>query len=433
MSLNDPLLFVVARKGVWHKTNPFSRIKRYLSEGLISDYKEKMDVLRQVDNDISVWTDDLDQLVQGAEKSFRNARLVDMALYLNQINQRLLSIISAGKRVEEVSEKALHEFEKEREMDLPLPEMSSQAGIFSDWKRQWLAKKLQTEKRIERNKALKKLLDLSRQVVNGVKSQLDTLSEHRHTGEIGKYLDGIHQISRIQNNFQKQFSPIYQEYLQPLLTEVIRERDEEKELGKLVQEELVRIPRQSIEDPSPNQINIDPSTNIEEKEEKALESAKVTPTPVDLGTLEVPAAPTSLEKITPTQPSPIQAPIPSSGVVEKSLVGPPTDSFPATEPYSSVPPNPQIIRIKPPVAEQSPNVVETTEEKEEKAPLTTRSGSVALARSHRIFFQDFCKLATLENPGLLAGMLTAYSAKLEDVDFNTSMQLLAIAEGLLES
>lgn len=52
--------------------------------------------------------------------------------------------------------------------------------------------------------------------------------------------------------------------------------------------------------------------------------------------------------------------------------------------------------------------------------------------SHQNFYNELVKASSVNDPYLLATMLVRYSSQIEDDDFDTSMKLLAIAEGILD-
>lgn len=417
--MNSPdSLIVLARKGVWHKTNPFSRLKRYLSEGLISDYSEKMDLLRKVDDQISVWTDDLDHLVSGAEKSLKNSRLVDLALYLNQINQRLLNVEEGGKELKEVSEKALKEFEKERESDFDLEGvfsagdgLESSAGLLDNWKRKWLSEKLRGKTHKERNFALKNLVNYSRNTVKRVKEVLDDLSTARNNGEIGEYIERLGKISKIQKEFDATFRPVFTTYLKPLVDEVIAKEHEQKHLKNIVREELDRKPDLGTLEPEVG-THRTPMEEPKEMELPILHEPVVHAPPPELGTLDFPenhptesAKPT--KEVPPTQPSH-------------------SELFPEIthKKHHSPIPKAQIYEDTP--------VAEPTEHQREIEEGMKSASSILQLRAHRNFVMELMKAAKQDDPYLLANMLISYAGKIEDSNLNQSLQLVALAEGIIE-
>lgn len=417
MATSDYLI-VLARKGVWHKTNPFSRLKRYLSEGLISDYAEKMDLLREVDDQISTWTDDLDSLVKGAERSLKNSRLVDLALYLNQINQRLVNVETAGKKLKEVSEKALNEFEKETELGIPLDGafsaddgLESSAGFLDNWKRQWLADKLRNKTHKERNFALKNLVNFSRNTVGRVQDVLEHLAKARHTGEIGEYIQELSKISELQQKFQATFQPVFKTYLKPLVDEVITKEQEQRELKNTVKEELDRKPDLGTLDPEVDTHRI-PMEELKTPDLPIPQEPVVQAPPPELGTLDFPEDhPTTSAK--PTKEAPITQPSNS-------------ELFPELTPRQKSSPIPKIEKY-----EDTP-VAEPTEYQKEIEEGMKAASTILQLRAHRNFIVELVKAAKQDDPYLLANMLISYAGKIEDSNLSQSLKLVALAEGIID-
>ena len=142
-------IVTASKPGTWlrEKLDPRSWVRMF-GEGLISDYAEKMEMLREADDRIQAWTEDLSDLAKRADKALAARRLVDVAIILNEINERFKKIKQFESFIKEVSEKSITQFQQESENFIPeqgilasdeKSDLIVEAGIFNDLKRKFLA------------------------------------------------------------------------------------------------------------------------------------------------------------------------------------------------------------------------------------------------------------------------------------------------------
>ena len=291
-------------------------IQRWLGEKFISDYKVKMEILREVDDKISSWVAELKETSQKMRGALKASRLVDLALLLNLVNKKLLSIELEGEKIQRLKDEALRDFELEHEMALPensfWPQKKS-AGWLEDKKREWVRKKFDDQKRKERFLALQEIVSQAEQTVEKVEVAVKFLNIFRAKGEIGQYIEGLKNISILQKAFQNKFFSIYSKYLEELVNQALEKNkstEEEREIGleykpddkipstmpgdpKLPLEKPTDYIAPTLDDPKLNPPNIEPlSVDFEPdtiKEPHSDQSAPESPK-----TLKTPASPKKL-------------------------------------------------------------------------------------------------------------------------------------------
>lgn len=79
-----------------------------------------------------------------------------------------------------------------------------------------------------------------------------------------------------------------------------------------------------------------------------------------------------------------------------------------------------------------PKETTTTLNEEQAKPAAKGKKSKKGARANEDFYNELTKVASTNDPYLMATMLIRYSAQIEDTDLDTSLKLLAIAEGILD-
>lgn len=229
-------------------------IQRWLGEKFISDYKTKMDTLRSVDDQIASWAVELKDLSKKMRGALKSSRLVDLALLLNLVNKKLISIESEGQKIQRLKDEAVREFELQHEMELPessfLPQKKS-AGWLEDKKREWVRKKFDDEKRKKRFLALQEIVSLAEQTVEKVESAVKLLHVLRAKGEIGKYLEGLKTISLLQKAFQTKFFAVYSEYLEEFVNQALVKAQKKQEERENNEPELEYKPDDKIEPTKP--------------------------------------------------------------------------------------------------------------------------------------------------------------------------------------
>ncbi len=344
---------------------------RMMGEGLVGDYSAKMDILREVDDNIHEWTKDLDFIGSELDKALKASRIVDVGILLKDLNDRLRKVSIEGIRVEEVAEEALHQFDKEDQEYV----FNKGAGIIDDLKRRWVSNKLETSKRKLRGRALKSIIDFAKSIVKAVDSQLNLMSKARAGGDIGKYIDALHKIGELQKRFQEKFFPIYDEYLKDIV-------DESFAMSKK------DIKEESKEDPSVVPINT-PTVEVKSPaEEPTLDLLNR-----KLPNLEAPAKEVATEE-------------PQEIIIEET--------------------SPIVDEEKMPESVQGP----LDEEKEED---TTKKAleRMRLKEKHANFLNSLAKLAEVDHKEAVQFMFS-YAKKIAAQDPQTSWKLLAVAEGFVE-
>ena len=430
---------------------------RWIGEGLIGDYKEKMEVLRYVDDQIYEWMDDIDDRYKAMQAALKGNRLVDLALLLADFNGKLKQVNRAGKEIEQLSQEALTEFDVGEKDEFGnqtgyssqfTPEqieeafkaddgIVSEAGYISDLKRKWVAKKLQDEARKNRSAALNKFLANLKVLIGRVKISLDKMSQFRSAGDIGKYTDQLRVIEKEQKNFEGQFFPIYNKYLKPLVDRVIaqekarnKENDEllaEQEPTNEESEEIQRttIPGEPIpealkagppplppEVPNLEQEDIDQS--IIENEAKSDFEEKPKKTPKE-------KAPKSIPPLAVSEEAP---------KLDRRVIRSPADLKvePEETPKPAKPSKKKKPQPIPEAQEQKPAETKPEEPKKE-------SSSVEIAiqkRANANFIHELAKASSTDNPMLIVRMILKYAEDIEDSQPENSIALTELAEQILQ-
>ncbi len=255
--MNDDIIIITAEgPSTWlrERFTP-SGVVRWLGEGLVSDYAEKMEILRQIDDRIYEWSKDLGAYLDLMESSFKAKRLIDLASVAVTINNTLKKVTDEEVNIKDISEEAITEFEKQRgelkpgfisnlktlwrdpttSPNLSEEEIADQmgrkaslnsdlvkeAGWWDDLTRSWVHNKLRSKKLQDRDVALKSFFVKTKSVVTRVRALCDNLHKFRAYGEIGKYLNVLREISKLQKEFNSQFNFIYKNYLAELVQSAI--------------------------------------------------------------------------------------------------------------------------------------------------------------------------------------------------------------------
>ena len=427
-----------AKTWLREKLSPSSWI-RGIGEGLIGDYKEKMNLLRYVDDRIFEWMEDVDDRYKQMQAALKGNRFVDLALLLADFNNRLKKIEIAGKHVKKLNEKALEEFEENNEYAKQFtPEgiedtfkaddgIVSEAGYFSDLKRKYVMKKLQGEERKKRFLALSKFLADLKTLILRVKESLNLMSKARASGEIGQYIDRLKVVEKEQNNFEKMFFPIYNTYLKSIVDRVVeKEKQRNKENEKVVEETkpiLQQPQEQSPEQQIPETVQKSKSEYIEpqsklDPEEQSPQTQRKEPVPEafiqnipDLTKDEMHQAEfensvkTDIDLDQPEQKKP--KPTTKKSKQKKDLTPTPTPEF-------QTPLDKRIIK--------SPADLKPEENEVEKA--TKKAKNLK-------FIHELVKTSTTDNPILITKMLLKYAEDIEETQPNQSIALINLVNEIL--
>lgn len=439
---NEIIIITAAGGKTWLKERfmPSSWVRMF-GEGLIGDYAKKMDTLRDVDDRIHEWTKDLGALTKEMRQALRGSRFIDVAILLGRLNKKLKNVHEAGKEVKKIEEGALRDFERKHDLNIPddilgtesESGLTTEAGFLSDLKRKWIAKKFETAQKQKRTIALNSLVDRAERLAKSVRSHVNNLGTARASGDIGRYVDHLKQISLEQKEFQSMFVPIYNLYLKPVVDEAIRERkdlelEKEEFLKKNKSEEEARLAELGLNVPA------------EEKptEEKAVSEDEMGPVirvkpPVGLG-----------ERIAPVELEAPEVGVESETLSEVLPVEHRPSAFSVHGPSEHKPEAFQGIptKITPELALPPVSIEEKKKRtSRKKAPPTTPAvpttadmemNKIITKHNHAKFIMELVKASEQEDPYLLAAMLSKYAEQIEDEDLQKSLELLAISEGILD-
>jgi len=434
---------------------------RGIGEGLIGDYKEKMEVLRYVDDRIYEWMDDIDDRYKAMQAALKGNRLVDLALLLADFNGKLKQVNSAGKEIEQLSQEALTEFDigdEDTYANQFTPEQMeqgfkaddgiiSEAGYISDLKRKWVAKKLQDKARKDRSLALNRFLANLKVLIGRIKISLDKMSQFRAAGEIGKYTDQLRVIEKEQKNFESQFFPIYNKYLKPLVDRVIaqekarnKENDEllaEYEAANQEQEESQRttIPGEPVREalissppPLPPEI---PTLEQEDIDQSIFENSAET-------VVEEPKKiKIKKEKASESIP-PLSVPKEEPPVLDRRVIRSPADlKVEPEEPQKPAQPKTsrkkKIQPTQQPAPETQPQITPTPEQKPEEPKKESSLIEIAIQKkANANFIHELAKASSTDDPMLIVRMILKYAEDIEDSQPENSIALTELAAQILQ-
>lgn len=417
---NEIIIITAASTGSWVRSvlHPSSWVRQW-GEGLIGDYKKQMQVLRRVDHNIAVWANDLEAVVKEARKAFKAKRMVDVALLLAALNKRLKLVATEGKKVEVIRDKAIRQFEAEHKIDLPekfnpkeLPfgaddGLTSLAG-WGDFKRKWVARRLEDKHREARDKAIEGLLRHTESTVKSVKKLLGHLGEARDKGNIGTYVTVISEISKEQHAFERLFSAVYFKYLQKYLEEAYEAKMNKEDQDAILAKEQVPATVKEVVSDTVNEMTVR-NPQIEGFVAQQVENNVPPIYPPSSGTRE-----TAREEFAPSVPT-----LPSSDI-------------PATQSQKELfPPQPETVRgvgrLGPISNDQAPDT---------EADPTRRSNDleqILQQTAHADFINQLIIVGKQNDPYLMAAMIAKYAGQVEEYDLEKSLELMAIAEYILDN
>lgn len=418
---NTEIIIITAGNGSWVRNvlHPGSWVRQW-GEGLIGDYRKQMQILRRVDDNIAIWTEDLDYLVKEARKAFKSKRMVDLSLVLANLNKKLKAVTLEGKKVEVVRDKALRQFEAEHKIELPenfnlkeLPYSNADDGLTSlagwtDFKRKWFARRLEDKQREMRDKAVDGLLHHTDVTVKSIKRLLNNLGEARDKGNIGTYITIIGEIAKEQQSFERLFTSVYFKYLQKYLQEAYEAKLNKEDQENILLKQQEELATKNVQPLIPTENNPQIEKNVSQQVVN-----NVPPAPVNLKT----NIPTKEEEYPPSVPT-----LPAS-------------KLPITQPQSELP-NSELF----PASEEAetlkgPGKVGPIENDEVDSEPTRRSNEleeVLQRTSHAYFVNQLIVVGEQNNPYLMAAMIVKYAGMVEDYDLEKSLELMAIAEYILD-
>lgn len=406
----------------WKRPSSIERGRRYLSEispsrwvaeQAFPGYKEQMIVLRQVDDQIKEWTKDLSDALDRAQDAKKYGKPLDVLFWLGQINNRLKLVSNKKKDLAAVQEEPFEEYFGETEYGIPDDYFQTgenkiiEAGVVQDVKR-WVGtrklRELHRKRFLEQERALVKLLNLAKSTVNRTYSLLNEMSKARGSGDIDNYIKLLEKVSEQQGRFENEFQSIYERNFADMVSRIKERKKQEEERAIKIREEA------------------------EQREKERLERAGLTATEI---------AP---------QPAPVTETIPSTVQMEPSKEVPsldiPAPTIKEREPESGI-----IFDVSAPSSQDLPisSVPDTTvDEDEEFGPVTladptvrspryatTQIDQMIIKMNHARFYDELKKASTKNDPYLLAAMMLKYSEMIDEIDPQTSLELLSVAEGIL--
>lgn len=403
---------------------------RWISEKVFSGFGEQMEALREVDDQIQNWTHDLDNCLDRAEDAKKQGKLLDVIFWLSQINNRLGLVSAKGKELAGLHEKDLAEFYSETDHGVQDNYFTSgegkivEAGIIDGLGRKitnWKMQQMYRKRLADQNRAVKQLIASATMLVNKVENRLAVMSKARANGDIARYMAAITDISKQQAQFEAFFRQQFDAYFSQLV-EVLKRR--EKEIAESQEE---KVP--PTVDMVPETVNMVPETVNMRPEETGI-----TPMPQTVPG-EPYFAPDSDAAPTPQPPAESNGPVATRDPV---LVDMTQESEPTGGemfgPAETIDVNQKMLEDKAQPAPQAPARPKGKNKKKEDKAITMRSAEfdmILLKKSHSDFYKELNKAASLENPVLLAQMMSKYSEQIEDLDPETSDELLTLAEAIL--
>lgn len=404
-------------RGVREKAN----VGRWVSEKMFGTYGEHMEKLREVDDQIWAWTKDLSNALDRAKDAQSEGKPLDAIFWMSQINNRLKLVVDHGKQVQDLEKEHLDEFYSETDQEVPDdyfasdPDKLVTAGVVNDVGRWMTKRKLDKvyRKKIETQKlALRGLMNSCAATVGMIETHLGALASARASGDIKSYIDVLSKIGRAQGVFETKFRSVFATHFKDM---VGRLKARELEERKLQEQKNQKIP--------PTQDMVAPTQDM------------IAPTQ-DMAPVTIPAAPLPEAMARPpVQPPPLPQQQKSvvldvSAPVSDNIYTPSTNSFLKQNP------------LKPSSSDSSQDneiPIELIDPSEEGPSMTMRSRSKTeleesiLKLNHQKFYAELEKVAGQGDPYLMAAMMLKYSETIEDSDFEKSLELMNIAEEILNA
>lgn len=427
------------------KINPM----RWISEKVSPEYSGELDVLRDVHREVETWTNDLSNALDRALDAKKLGKPLDCIFWLGQINNRLKLVSDEKEKLVNVKDRFLDKYFEEADQDIPDDYFETgkhkivEAGVFNDLGRQistWRFEKSHEKFLMEQSRALIGLLNLAKTTVAGTYSYLNKMSKALGRGDISEYVSILEKIGQLQSKFQDKFRSVYNTHFAAMVEKIKERKKIEQERSARIKDEADQRERDRLEKLNKPLVDpiVDPIGNVTDPIKSIIE-------PI--------ADPTIEPKIKLVNPI---AEVPDSKLIEepKELV----ESKPAKESVKEpvkikepkeyvLPPTPgardsKWRRLKKkkenpivdPVArkEKLKKLQEEAEQQLKSEKSSTASVQEAVLKNNHIKFHRELEKASVKNdPYLLAAMMLKYSEMIDETDPEKSLQLLAIAEGIL--
>jgi hypothetical protein len=431
MSFDFPELIIVTSGKRWNKFKEWGLFHpvRGIGEGLIPEYKEKMEILRDVDDKLNLWVEGLENAIKDMRKAFQSKSFKDLFIVSYHINKNLENINRSVKRVNTLSEKALEEFSLPKENGLTEEDIAkynsdysevddllrSTAGVLDFLerkKREWVANKLKTQKYNAIIIKIKSFLEESEKIIKQLKSTLEEAGEYRRSGDIGKYLDKMNDkvtgVAKLQDRFLKIYTNTYYEALDPLFKRHgIRMESEENTSSTTAEDDIIVTHGDLIELPSEKEeVKPAPTAEVAKEQKSAPQEFNFNDFQAQKLELDIPKETFEVQK--PQAKLELEVP--------KFLQDP--QSFEEEDTYvDNVPSEVQEVIQQ----EATPAATEVQPIKKQRVKKKKVTAEV--------FYNQLKKVASFENNALTKSFILKYAETLDKDDINY-LKLIAIAEGL---
>jgi hypothetical protein len=439
--MNRDIFIIAARRGTWwrEKLTP-SGWGRAFSERFSPAYRELMTQLREVDDNIDNWVNDLEELAKKARRAFKANRYMDVAILLAKINNNLNLIQSSGDKVKSLRKDLLREIgtkEVSEEFDKQIFEgLGKQAGLRDWWeskKQEYLVRKLDRKYEAEKRLAIRQLLGLLDVSTKQLQALSDELGKARSRGDVYDYVNTLDQISKKQKDFQNQLGKTYDAYLKTDVENLLEERRQEElriemqrqrqlEEQRAKAEEAARAEKARAEALAREERAKAEEAARKEKakaEEKARAEAEAQKKIEEAKQKEIQRQKEEVERIE-AEPLPVIPPPPPVPIL--------VESPPSAEELSIAPAGEFKVDEESSEGEILVEEEEVEEKEEKKEPLVAGEG---LESATAGLFYRLNKIADGSESRALASRLLERAGQIEDQDLVASLKLIAIAEGLL--
>lgn len=381
------------KRWVHEKINPM----RWIGEGVSSEYSQQMDILREVHSQIEEWTKDLSNALDRAQDARKLGKPLDCIFWLSQINNRLKLVADEKSKLSELDQAFFDNYFEQRDERVLDDYFETgqhkivEAGVFNDLGREittWRFNRSHKKFLAEQNRALVAILNLANKVVSGTYASLDKMSKALGAGDISSYIELLEKVGQSQERFQTEFRSVYNTYFAKTVERIKEKQKQEQDRARKVKDDAEQRERFRLE-----QIN---TPTYEDKVDESLPSTDVVFSEIPKQQ-DVPNLP-DLDVSSPNSSVLIDVSSPSSQDL-------PDSSGPVTEPDEYMRPTLRSVNSK--------------------------FNQMIIKANHRRFYHELLKAANKNDPYLLAAMMLKYSEMIDEIDPQKSLELLSIAEGIL--
>lgn len=385
---------------------------RWIGEQVSPEFAQQMNILREVHDQVENWTKDLSNALDRAQDARKLGKPLDAVFWLGQINNRLKLVADEKDKLKSIEEEHLEKYFEEHEEEIPDDYFETgkhrivEAGILDDLGRQLTTRKFQRAHKLrlkEQDLALKKLLGSAKTIVGRTYTLLREMSKAIGSGDVSRYIQILEIISKQQSNFESEFRAIYEKYFAGMAAKIKEHRKQEEERSAKIKEEAEQRERERLERGISPEISTSPPIS---------EVPATAPMSGAFPNLEIEQPPT----------------------LDPETLEPATREFTPEEPKSSL-----LVDLSTPSSQDLPMPSESEDEFERRtlpsptlrSRAKTEVENMILRMNHAKFHNELQKAASKNDPYLLAAMMLKYSEMIDDVDPQKSLELLSIAEGIL--